>query len=159
MKEEIQMYKDNGFSGFKSVDSLLNDKSILPEVPGVYIVIRDQKTAPVFLKIGTGGFYKREDPNVEISTLQANWVETSKIVYIGKATSLKKRIGQLLSFGDGKDVGHRGGRYLWQLADSRDLLIAWKPTPNEIPRKVEERMIQEFKSAHGGMRPFANLQD
>ena len=49
MNAEIQMYKDNGFSGFKTVESLLNDKSVLPEVPGVYIVIRDQKTAPVFL--------------------------------------------------------------------------------------------------------------
>lgn len=159
MKDEIQMYKDNGFSGFKSVESLLNDKSVLPEDPGVYIVIRDQKTAPVFLKKGTGGFFKGEDPNVEISTLQANWVETSEIVYIGKATSLKKRIDQLLRFGDGKNVGHKGGRYLWQLADSRNLLIAWKATPNETPREVERRMIQEFKSAYGGMRPFANLQD
>ena len=85
-----------------------------------------------------------------------NYVADSKIVYIGKATSLKKRVGQLLRFGAGSAVGHWGGRYLWQLADSDNLLIAWKPIPTVDPRTEEARMLEEYVSLHGKL-PFANL--
>jgi hypothetical protein len=35
------------------------------------------------------------------------------------------------------------------------LLVAWKRTPAEIPRDVEERMIVSFSDDHGGHSRFA----
>ena len=62
-----------------------------------------------------------------------------------------------MRFGSGKNVGHYGGRYIWQLADSDDLVVCWKCV--EDSRRVEAAMIAEFKKNHNGKRPFANLQD
>ncbi len=157
MIQEIENYKKDGFIGFIPVSKLRENTKILPENGGVYIVVRNSDNAPEFLDKGTGGFFKKKNPNVSIEELEANYVRDSKIVYIGKATSLKKRIAQLLRFGAGSAVGHWGGRYLWQLSDSDNLLIAWKPTPSIDPGDEETRMLEEFESLHGQL-PFANLR-
>lgn len=155
---EIEQYKKEGFEGFIPVSILRDDTSVLPEGVGVYVVIRDSKTAPRFLEKGTGGLFKGKNPNVSIAELSDNYVADSQTVYIGKATSLRSRVRQLLRFGAGAAVGHWGGRYLWQLADSDDLLVAWKPTPGCVPEIIESQMIRDFVSLHG-KRPFANLKD
>ncbi|MDE7378530.1 MAG: hypothetical protein K2N13_06155 [Paraprevotella sp.] len=157
MKQEIEEYKKEGFTGFVPVEQLRSSASLIPKMQGVYIVIRPSESEPVFLEKGTGGFFKSKDPNVAISELQAKYVPESAVVYIGKATTLHERIKQLLNFGAGKSVGHRGGRYLWQLADSASLLVAWKTTPMEEPREVEKKMLEDFEGRHGRL-PFANLQ-
>lgn len=157
--------KEKGFQGFISIQELMEDSSCIPEKQGVYIVLRENTEVPDFLTIGTGGFFKGEDPNVTIEELKRNWVNDSPIVYIGKAgggqtkATLKSRLKQYLKFGQRKAVGHRGGRYIWQLKDSRSLLICWKELPDQDPRNIEYKMIQYFKKRHGGQRPFANLQD
>lgn len=156
--DEIAQYKEAGFEGFYTVSQLRGTTSLLPEEAGVYVVIRDSTTAPQFLEKGTGGFHKGKDPNVPISELVIKYVADSKTVYIGKATSLLSRICQLLRFGAGAASGHWGGRYLWQLADADDLIVAWKTTPGIDPRTVEAQMILDFISLHG-KRPFANLKD
>ena len=161
MKNEIQQLMESGFVGFKTVSELIGNSTVIPSGCGVYVFFRIKDAEPEFLEIGTGGFYKRsapKDPNVPITELKANWVEDTNIVYIGKATSLKTRLRAYLRFGEGKYSAHWGGRYIWQLKDSRDLVVCWKTTM-ENPRTVEERMIAEFKAAHNGQRPFANLQD
>lgn len=100
--------------------------------------------------------------DVSIAELEANWVEGTSVVYIGKAggvgssATLQKRISQYIRFGQGANVGHWGGRYIWQLADSRDLVVCWKILTNEEPREVERLMIADFIDVHGGKRPFAN---
>ena len=155
---EIAQYKKEGFEGFIPVSILRGNTAVLPEEAGVYVVIRDSETAPQFLKEGTGGFFKEKNPNVSIAELSDNYVADSKTVYIGKATSLRSRVRQLLRFGAGAAVGHWGGRYLWQLADSDDLIVAWKPTPGCDSGVIESQMIRDFVSLHG-KRPFANLKD
>ena len=91
-------------------------------------------------------------------------MENTDIVYIGKAggmtskVTLQSRLIQYLKFGMGKNIGHWGGRYIWQLANTDELVICWKPTDEE-PRKVETEMIAQFKAEHQGQRPFANLTD
>ena len=156
MTKEIENYRKDGFTGFVPVSKLRSAASLLPDSGGVYIVVRESDNSPEFLANGTGGFFKGKNPNVGLEELESNYVAGSKVVYIGKATSLKKRVGQLLRFGAGSAVGHWGGRYLWQLADSDNLLIAWKTTPTTDPRAEEIKMLEEFVSRHGKL-PFANL--
>ena len=154
----IKQLKQEGWSGFKPIRELRNSLSSITMVGGVYLVLRVSEESPVFLTEGTGGYFKGKDPNVPISELSSNWIDGTPVVYIGKATSLKKRLSQYLRFGEGMNVGHYGGRYIWQLKDSNDLLICWMPTVDD-PEAVENLMIEEFKKNHNGDRPFANLKD
>ena len=159
-----QILEQEGFSGFVTVGQLKKNIDIVPEEQGVYAVLYTKETEPDFLQRGTGGFFKGEDPNVPLSELKANWVEGADIVYVGKAggegskATLRSRLSQYMKFGSGKPVGHRGGRYIWQLADADDLVICWKVLSTD-PREYERQMIIDFKTAHDGIRPFANLLD
>lgn len=149
-----------GFTGFKTVKQMNNGGlSSVTESQGVYMILYLNPTGEMlnFLPVGTGGLFKGEDPNVSIAELQNNWVEGTPVVYIGKATSIKKRLSQYMRFGQGKDVGHKGGRYIWQIPNSENLVVCWKPT-QEDSRKVEAELIQQFV-AEFGKRPFANLRD
>lgn len=149
--------EDSGFTGFISIEKLQNETSMVPSCSGVYMVVRSTKTAPQFLTEGTGGYFKKKNPNVSIEVLQSNWVNNSCVLYIGKAASLKKRLKQYLDFGKGCPVAHWGGRYIWQLEDATQLLLCWKETPNDDPKLIESALISSFKSFYG-VRPFANLQ-
>ncbi len=154
-----------GFSGFVKVSSLRESSGReIPAEKGVYLVLWLDNSPPKFLPQSTGGHFKGKDPTVSVSELEQKWVKGAKVLYIGKAgtrngkQTLRKRIRQYLRFGQGKRASHRGGRYIWQLGDSKDLVFCWKPTPDQDPRLVEQALIQGFKTAYG-KRPFANLQD
>jgi hypothetical protein len=137
------------------MNELFQDSSMIPNQNGVYLVLNlDGK--PNFLEKGTGGYFKGKEPNVSENELQSNWVEDTIVVYIGKATDLQKRLRQYFRFGQGKDVGHYGGRYIWQLKNSKNLIVCWKALFDEDSRQVESDLIQEF-AAEYGERPFANL--
>lgn len=173
---DTNLLKKNGFQGFKTIAELRKKKSIIPKQQGVYVVLYGKDTKPTFVERGTGGFFKGKDPNVSIEELEQKWVENTSVIYIGKAGGSKKvekegeitsvklnatlnsRLSQYLGFGNGKKVGHWGGRYTWQLADAEDLIICWKITDEE-PRTVEQKMIADFKNVHSGERPFANKAD
>lgn len=151
---DIQSIQSSGFTGFKTIKQLRTEKTIIPKTNGVYLILNPH-TDCSFLEIGTGGFFKGRNPNIEVELLKEKWVENSPIVYIGKATSLYKRLGQYFRFGEWKNVGHWGGRFIWQMANSSDLIVCWKET-EENPREVEKLLIQEYIN-HYGKRPFANL--
>lgn len=163
----IEDLKKAGFSGFVKIAELWKDSSVIPDEKGVYMVVRKETEAPVFLKKGTGGYFKGKEPNVPLEELKGNWVVGTCVMNIGKAgnasgsPTLHKRLGQYLRFGQGEPIGHYGGRYIWQLKDAADLLFCWKPLRGigEDPRTEEKRLISEFKNQYGGKRPFANLQD
>ena len=152
--------KKAGFEEFRTVEKLKEDLSDIPAVAGVYMVVYQGDGMPEFLENGTGGFFKGKNPNVAVSELKSNWVGGTCVVYIGKATTLSKRISQYLKFGNGKSIGHWGGRLIWQIKDSKDLLFCWKAIPEQEgnPVEIEKEFIADFKRQYGGKRQFANLK-
>lgn len=85
------------------------------------------------------------------------------MLYVGKAGvrksdqwGLRKRLDEYRWFGAGEPIGHKGGRYIWQLAGSDRLLVAWRETPDEDPKTAEKDLLAKFVTAYG-TRPFANL--
>ena len=160
---DINDIKKNGFVGFKTMNELFLDCSCLPSSKGVYLILHINKKAPTYLLVGSGGHFKGRNPNVPMEELKRNWIDNALVVYIGKAGSdsskatLKSRLKQYFGFGQGKNIGHWGGRLIWQLASSKDLVVCWKPLLNEDPRAVEIQMIKEFGKQYDGNRPFANL--
>jgi len=44
---------------------------------------------------------------------------------------------------------------IWQLGESKNLLVAWKETPADSPGRAEAALIADFRSLYG-KAPFAN---
>lgn len=160
----IEEIKKAGFSGFRKMCDLFIDCSEIPKVKGVYLVLNPDYKKPEYLQIGTGGYFKGKNPNVDLAYLEGNWANNSLVVYIGKAGSdtgsatLRSRLRQYFGFGQGKNIGHWGGRLIWQLKNSSQLIVCWKPLPDGNPREVEGDLIKQFVLVFG-KRPFANLAD
>ena len=161
---EMEQLKNNGFCGFKTVAELRENINVVPELTGVYVLLRPNDDEPVFLENGTGGFFKKKNPNVALPNLIAKWVKDTSIVYIGKADispktgerGLRTRLREYLDFGQGLNIGHWGGRYVWQLKDSAKLIVCWKRVDGNA-EQVERQMIMAFQAEHGKY-PFANLR-
>jgi hypothetical protein len=160
----IEDIKKAGFVGFKTMQELFIDSSQLPSTKGVYLILNLEKKMPAYLTVGTGGRFKGKNPNVSLQRLKSNWIDKAIVVYIGKVGSqggtatLKSRLKQYFSFGQGKNIGHWGGRLIWQLASSNNLIVCWKSLPDDDPRIFEKKLIKDFGSQFGN-RPFANLAD
>lgn len=153
----VEEMKKEGFTGFKTMKELFRDSSIIPNDGGVYLVLNIDNIPSEFIIVGTGGYFKGKNPNVSLSELKSNWVDNAKVVYIGKAISLTNRLRQYFKFGKGQNIGHYGGRLIWQLKYSQELVVCWKTLKTD-PREFEAELIQQFISAYGN-RPFANLKD
>ena len=159
----IPSIQEKGFRGFVTVSDLqaTKCKAVSPE-PGVYFILRLERTPPHFMAASVGGHFKDKNPTVAKTELVTNWVDEALVLYIGKAggskntATLKKRLQQYMRFGQGKKVGHWGGRYIWQLADYAQLQVCWLPTPTREPGDVETELIENFRQQYG-KRPFANL--
>ena len=145
----------HGFEGWVSFAALGEQPEQVPREGGVYMVIQKGKSPPSFLDANPGGRFKGRDPSVDRAALEANWVEGAEVVYIGKADQLRRRLRQFQRFGVGEPIGHWGGRLIWQLAHSRELLVAWRITPGKNPREVESKMIDAFRR-DWGKPPYAN---
>ena len=149
-----------GFNGFVTFSELPD--ADIPAAAGVYVVVRAEASPPRFLQANPAGRFKGKDPSVEMDMLNAAWITASPVLYIGKASAgrtgrrgLRKRLDEYRRHGAGQAIGHWGGRYIWQLAESSDLLVAWKETGPTEAEDVESQLITEFVN-HFGARPFAN---
>jgi hypothetical protein len=146
-----------GFIGFESFSYLLDHGFIhIPTSGGLYAVIRDDVSEPTFLTRSVGGHFKGRDPTVVVAVLRENWVDGCSCLYLGKGDNLRRRIREYARYGAGKAVGHQGGRHIWQLKGSADLIVAWKETPLSAPREAERELLRQFVNAFGRL-PFANL--
>lgn len=144
-----------GFVGWVTFEALISELGEVPQTGGVYVVIQAAGAEPDFLDSNPGGRFKDRDPTVDASALEANWVDGAEVVYIGKEDNLRRRLRQFAQFGAGKPIGYWGGRLIWQLARSTELLVAWRETPGELPQAVETRLIEAFRRRFG-KPPFAN---
>lgn len=75
------------------------------------------------------------------------WIPDETVLYIGKATHLKKRLGQFYrnDIGSKKDT-HRGGHWLKTLGILEQLYVYFASTENINPRpeEVEQALLQAF---------------
>lgn len=147
-----------GFVGWKPFGTL--EARDLPPRHGVYVVIREPALRPVFLTESVGGPHKRQPLTVAIDVLERAWRDDAEVVYIGMAGSrlgLQERLWAYAKQGRGRSAGHAGGRFIWQLPASSELLVGWRETHGADVGDVEEALlalhVEQF-----GRRPFANLK-
>ena len=169
MFNSVELLKSKGFVGFYSIKDLQYYRGFVSKERGVYMVLYKGDNRPSFLIKGTGGCFKGRDKNVPISVLEEKWVNDTIIIYIGQAggirngkwseATLNDRIDAYIRYGMGEDIGHEGGRYIWQIENNEKLELCWKILPNKManPEEVECDMILNFKSIYGRF-PFANIK-
>ena len=150
-----------GFRGFVTFAVLREGGlDLVPQKPGVYVVLRQSQAHPAFLARNPGGRFKGRDPTVPVPELERKWVAGVSLVYVGKGSNLLRRLRQFAAFGAGRLVGHWGGRYIWQLADDDDLLVGWRPVAEpETEAGAEGALVARFKASNEGLLPFANIID
>lgn len=129
--------------------------SSCPSTGGIYVVTYGGESPAVFPDSSCGGWFKGKNPSVPAEALAANWVPDAEVVYIGKAGNLKRRLREFADFGEGKPVGHWGGRLIWQLPDVAALRVAWRETPELNPSEAERELIEAFRRIYA-KPPFAN---
>src|SRR5687768_14595059 len=93
----------------------------LPTGSGIYVVQTPPGFTPEFICPMGGGSFKEKDPKVSVQMLKRCWIEGTPDISIGATRNLRQRVRQLLRFGHGEPAPHRGGRYPWQLRESRQL--------------------------------------
>lgn len=151
--------RKKGFEGFVRFADL--DMSSVPTEAGVYVLLRVSNRNPEFLPTSPAGWFKGRNPTAALGVLEDRWVEGTPCVYIGKADKtgkgrhLRKRLSEFREFGGGCAIGHWGGRYVWQVADAFDYLVAWRTT-DENPVEVENQLVNEFETLFGCL-PFGNI--
>ncbi len=147
--------KRQGFKDWTTFAGLADQLSSIPRIGGVYVVTQPAEARPDFIAVNPGGRFKGQDPSVGADALSSNWADGAEVVYIGKADDLRRRLREFMHFGAGAPIGHWGGRLIWQLARSAELLVAWRETPGQVPKEVEGQMIGKFRKEYG-KPPFAN---
>lgn len=144
------------------MEDLYKDKCLkIINQKGIYIVKVTEGHVPNFLYNTTAiRDYLGRDMLYRVTVLSDKYSKGDKaVLYIGKAGgvnhSLDKRIRQLVKYGAGEVKNHRGGRAIWQIQNSRDLLLGYLEC--EQPEIYEKKLLIEYKEKYGVL-PVANWQ-
>lgn len=78
------------------------------------------------------------------------------IVYIGKG-NVRSRTRNLIHFGLGKAINHKGGEWLWQIEGSHNLRIVVTSCPDGKQAAYEKYLLDKFRDEHGNW-PLANRE-
>lgn len=104
------------------------------------------------------------DSDEDIERLLHQWelIQSAKepdnrLVYIGKAVNLRRRLKQFAAYGVGKCKNHQGGKILWQLTDAIKFYIEYFPC--EDSRKKENEALKDYKKRHFNQLPIANEEE
>ncbi len=151
---EPRQLVEAGFSGFEPLHAIGKRCMRLPECAGIYVVVAGFSGTPGFLERSIGGRFKAQDGTVPVRSLVAKWIDGADLLYAGRSGSIRRRVGELAGYGRGEPIGHRGGRYLWQLAEHDRLLVGWRP--HDDPVRAEREPLEEFEERFGQL-PFANI--
>lgn len=143
-----------GFEGFIPVTQLEHVTEI-PEGPGTYVVVRESDDPPRFLAKSPAGRPRGRDSTVPVELLKELWVPGARLVYMGQAEHLPRRVTDLVRFGQGRPTDHLRGRSIWQLEDHDDLLVAWK-SDRRYPTPTYREVLAAFQRAYNGVPPFGN---
>jgi hypothetical protein len=146
-----------GFEGWKRFGSV--ERNDVTPGHGVHVVVREPVERPTFLAESVGGPHKGKPLTVGIAELQQAWLDDAEVMYVGKAggaRGLQDRLWAYARQGRGHSAGHAGGRFLWQLPESGQLLVGWRAVANvgEVEEALLALHIERF-----GRRPFANMKD
>lgn len=151
-----------GFEGFVPFSELRT--AGVPDAAGVYLILRLTEAEPDFRQSSPAGRFQGKDPTVGLEALRTKWVRGTPVLYVGKASErrtgrggLRQRLDEYRRYGAGEPVGHRGGRYIWQLSDSSELVVAWRAAGDDDAEDIEAALLAEFMTAFGRL-PFANLK-
>jgi hypothetical protein len=153
-RKELQARR---FRGFVTAADLQNGKvGEVPLEPGAYVWLYEKPGRPKFLAKSPAGWFKGRDPTIAVDDLRGRWIDDTSIVYVGEAGDLRRRLKQRLSFRAGRPVGAWGGRALWQIPASGDLVFAWRTTSSkQAAVALERELLAAFERTHG-RRPFGN---
>lgn len=152
-----------GYEGFLTVSQLRDESAeSVPGEPGAWVVLREGSSqVPRFLPRSSAAPWRGQDPTQTADALGARWVANAYILYVGVAPGsgvrhlLQQRIKRFLRFGSGRNVAHWGGRFVWQLAGTASLRIAWRVTDADGARQAADETLKAFADRHS-MQPFAN---
>ena len=160
---DLDLLTSRGFEGFVPISQLHRGGcQDVPDVPGVYVVVRTEDGPPTFLKRSHAPAWRGEDPTRPVDELEARWVAGARVLFIAAAPGsgvrhrLLQRIKRYLRHGHGASVGHWDGRFLWQLSGTSRVEMAWRPcAEGEDARALADETMRAFETLHGA-RPFAN---
>lgn len=145
-------WEKQGFMGFLPAAELRMNPDLVTDSPGVYVVLREDLSPPKFTHSGS-------DLDFVADELRRRWTDRSPTLYIGRATSLRTRVTQLVRQREhqvnGRRGSHRGGRALWQVTGCEHFLVAWVRASDFKEREAE--LLIQFREAIG-QPPFANRQ-
>ncbi|MEM0913922.1 MAG: hypothetical protein AAGK09_04855 [Planctomycetota bacterium] len=149
--------------GWQTIDFYRQTQcSDVPDLPGVYLVYREELDPPRWLADSPVPIYKGKPAAYPISTLSSRWDDRARLLYYGQAggqgskATLRRRIKQYLAWSAGK-TGHAGGRAIWQIAGAGQFRIAWAVQQRLDPLDVERELLDDHVAKYGRL-PFANFR-
>lgn len=177
--KKISCHDHQGFGTFYSVKELAGDDRMLAKIPkknGVYFIFFPEDGTPGYNDGDTETFKRNNERPRRIVDLKKQWVQGTRVIYIGKAgvlngkgaSNLYTRLREYLKWYKGAKNSHHGGRDIWQLNDPGKLLVTWRVIEDEDPRSCEKALLKRFDEMFGEGKkksrknekklPFANHQ-
>lgn len=132
----------------------------LPESGGIYRILLPENFEFI-IKPTTDAADGKHPKSVEklINKWNKIGIHDDRIVYIGKADNLRRRIRQYTKHGYGEAKNHMGGRAIWQLENNKELLVEIEPCDANVdPEYIESMLLDEYILTHNNTLPFANFK-